>query len=87
MPDVTITIRRNGSLKVEGPFRLIDSAGQEMPLPVDKPVISLCRCGHSQNKPFCDGAHKTCGFEGAEAHVLAAEQAAASAPKDPIVVP
>ncbi|HUX67055.1 MAG TPA: CDGSH iron-sulfur domain-containing protein [Terriglobales bacterium] len=78
MPDVTITIRRNGSLKVEGPIRLIDSAGQEMTLPADKPVISLCRCGHSQNKPFCDGSHKAAQFDGAEAHIRAAEAAAAS---------
>lgn len=77
MPDVTITVRRNGSLKVEGPFRLIDSNGQEIPLPPDKPVISLCRCGHSLTKPFCDGSHKTCSFNGVEAHIAAAEQLAA----------
>ena len=77
MTDVaTITVRRNGSFKVEGPFRLIDSNGNEMP--VDKPVISLCRCGHSQNKPFCDGSHKTAGFNGAEAHILESERAAGS---------
>jgi CDGSH-type Zn-finger protein len=70
MPDITtITIRPNGSLKVEGPFRLIDSVGNDMP--VDKPVISLCRCGQSANKPFCDGTHKTCGFNGLEAHLAA----------------
>ena len=77
MADVTITVRRNGSLKVEGPFRLLDSAGNEMPLPPDKPVVSFCRCGLSQNKPFCDGSHKAANFQGAEPHILAAEAAAA----------
>lgn len=73
---VVITIRRHGSLKVEGNFKLIDSNGQE--IPIDKPVIALCRCGASANKPFCDGAHKTCGFDGTEAHIAAAEALAAS---------
>ncbi|MGH9536034.1 MAG: CDGSH iron-sulfur domain-containing protein [Terriglobales bacterium] len=75
MPGATITIRRNGPLRIEGSFLLVDSNGQE--IAVDKPVISLCRCGQSANKPFCDGTHKTCNFEGAEAHILAAEASAA----------
>jgi len=76
MPDVTITIRRNGSLKVEGPFRLIDSNGNEMV--IEKAVTSFCRCGQSLNKPFCDGSHKACNFDGVEAHIRAAEPATES---------
>ncbi len=58
----TITLRRNGSLKVEGDFTLIDEAGEPIALVPGKP-ISLCRCGDSRKKPFCDGsAHKQNGF-------------------------
>ena len=28
--------------------------------------VALCRCGHSKNAPFCDGAHAVAGFDGAE---------------------
>jgi len=44
-----------GPLRLQGPFVLADASG--------KPILTgtfakLCRCGHSQNKPFCDGSHK-----------------------------
>ena len=74
MNETRITIRRNGPFFVEGPITIIDSNGQ--PMTIDKPAFSLCRCGHSANKPFCDGSHKTCNFQGAEAHVIKAEGAA-----------
>lgn len=32
----------------------------------DRETYALCRCGHSGNKPFCDGAHKAAGFEGVD---------------------
>lgn len=66
MADVKIRMRPNGPLVVEGPFELADSQGNAFPLSADKPAIALCRCGHSQNRPFCDGSHKTSGFESDE---------------------
>ena len=63
---VTIKVRQNGSLLVEGEdVKLVDSTGAEYVVP--KKPFSLCRCGQSAQKPFCDGAHKTCGFVGSEA--------------------
>jgi CDGSH-type Zn-finger protein len=59
----TIKVLSNGPLLVEGEIKLIDSKGGEFPVSADKPAIALCRCGHSANRPFCDGAHKAAGFE------------------------
>ena len=61
-PIVEIKVRDNGPYKVTGPVRLIDAEGGEYALP-DGETIVLCRCGHSQTKPFCDASHKTSGFE------------------------
>lgn len=62
MSDVTIRIRDNGPLLVEGSFKLVDAEGNEYPLDPSKPAYALCRCGASAKRPFCDGTHKTCGF-------------------------
>ena len=59
---VTIKVRKNGSLLVIGDFLLIDHEGREIPRPVGRPNVALCRFGQSANKPFCDSTHKTCGF-------------------------
>ncbi len=64
---ITIRMRPDGPLVIDGPFKLIDSRGNEFELPTSKPVVALCRCGQSSNRPFCDGTHKTCGFISDEA--------------------
>jgi CDGSH-type Zn-finger protein len=61
MADVTIKARANGPYKVEGPVRVIDSDGNEFVIPKGEGIV-LCRCGHSQTKPFCDKSHKRVGF-------------------------
>ncbi|MDX1964342.1 MAG: CDGSH iron-sulfur domain-containing protein [Pirellulales bacterium] len=61
---VVIRCRENGPLVIEGPFQLIDHQGNIFTLPANKPVVALCRCGASANKPFCDGAHRNCSFVG-----------------------
>ncbi len=66
MTDVRIRIRDNGPFLVEGPVELIDAAGQKYVLDGSKPAYALCRCGESANRPFCDGSHKSCGFQSAE---------------------
>lgn len=69
---VTITARNNGPYLVEGQVRLIDADGNEYDL-AGKTRFSLCRCGGSTNKPFCDGTHSRIGFQGAERAVAEAE--------------
>jgi CDGSH-type Zn-finger protein len=66
MSQVTIRVRDNGPLVVEGPITIVDAAGATFQIPDNKPAIALCRCGQSKNKPFCDGSHKTCSFMAAE---------------------
>ena len=66
MADVNIRIRDNGPFVVEGPVTVTDADGKEFEIDSSKPAIALCRCGASENKPFCDGAHNKCGFESAE---------------------
>ena len=66
MAEVRIRVRPNGPFLVEGTVELSDSAGNRFPLSSDKPAIALCRCGHSAKSPFCDGSHKTSGFQSAE---------------------
>lgn len=73
MDRVKITIRPNGPYRVEDPagvIDLLDAGGNKYDL-TGKPAYSLCRCGASVNKPFCDGTHSKIGFQAAEAAVRA----------------
>jgi CDGSH-type Zn-finger protein len=70
MGQVTITVRPNGPLRVEDPnglVELVDADGNKYDL-TGKPAFSLCRCGASANRPFCDGTHKV-AFQAADAAV------------------
>jgi CDGSH-type Zn-finger protein len=74
---VKITITKNGPYLVQGGAPLAEQRievndegesvewheGKTFP-PSDS--YALCRCGHSKGKPFCDGSHKTAGFDGTE---------------------
>ncbi len=57
-----ITPFNNGPLRVEGDFEICDTQGRVFGL-AGRTAISLCRCGHSANKPFCDGSHARVGFQ------------------------
>lgn len=56
-----VTIFNNGSIRVEGEFTMVDAEGKEFGLG-GRGSIGLCRCGLSENKPFCDGSHGKHGF-------------------------
>jgi CDGSH-type Zn-finger protein len=62
MAGTKVTVLNNGSVRIDGDFEILDPEGKAFGL-AGRTVISLCRCGHSQNKPFCDGSHKTSGFQ------------------------
>jgi CDGSH-type Zn-finger protein len=76
MAATRITVMNNGSLRIEGDFEIADQAGNLFGL-AGRTRVSLCRCGHSKEKPFCDSAHKTCAFDS----VVVARDLPAPAPK------
>jgi CDGSH-type Zn-finger protein len=71
-----ITVSHNGPLRVEGEFEVLDPSGKAFGL-AGRTAISLCRCGHSANKPFCDGSHRRVEFS----DQVAARDLPAPAPK------
>jgi len=76
MAAAKITVINSGSLRVEGDFEIVDQNGTPFGL-AGRTKVTLCRCGQSSNKPFCDSTHKTCGFDS----VLVAFELPPPAPK------
>jgi hypothetical protein len=58
---VVVEPEPNGPLLVRGPATIVDGDGNVIRV---ASRIALCRCGHSNNKPFCDLAHRVAGFRG-----------------------
>ena len=57
MSKTKLTILNNGSVRVDGDFEIVDKDGNTYGLG-GRTLVSLCRCGLSENKPFCDGSHR-----------------------------
>ncbi len=61
-PESRILVRPNGPLRVYGACKLVDVEGNEYTVPEGE-SFALCRCGQSSRKPFCDGTHRSAGFD------------------------
>ncbi|HYC32896.1 MAG TPA: (4Fe-4S)-binding protein [Gemmatimonadales bacterium] len=57
-PGVTVTVSADGPLRLRGPFRIVNDAGE---LLAEGDAATLCRCGATGNPPFCDGTHERIG--------------------------
>jgi CDGSH-type Zn-finger protein len=58
--NIKMRVKANGSIRVTGTVDFVDEDGNVVETKTD---FSLCRCGHSKEKPYCDGSHKAAGFE------------------------
>lgn len=60
---VEIIVSDRGPLRISGgSFVVKDGQGNVIDLG-GRAAVSLCRCGQSARKPFCDGTHKACNFD------------------------
>ncbi|MFN2464926.1 MAG: CDGSH iron-sulfur domain-containing protein [Candidatus Dormibacteria bacterium] len=63
MAGARIVVRDNASNRVYGPAEIVDAEGTPILSVPAGSHAALCRCGLSENKPFCDATHKHHGFE------------------------
>ena len=59
--ETKVEILENGPLLVYGTLHVTNANGD---IEKKNKTTAFCRCGASQNKPYCDGAHKKSGFQG-----------------------
>ena len=59
MAEATVATTDNGPYWISGKFVINDENGNEFAVEGD---AYLCRCGQSEDKPFCDGSHNSVGF-------------------------
>jgi len=57
--NVKMQLKKNASIRVTGTVDFVDADGNVVETKTD---FSLCRCGASKEKPFCDGSHRDAGF-------------------------
>lgn len=60
-PATVVKTVNNGPLQIKGAFRVVDHSGAAYDFDGRRTAF-LCRCGHSKNKPICDGTHAKVGF-------------------------
>ena len=58
--ELTIKVNKGGPYLIMGNVKIIDKDGTET---IKEGTVALCRCGESQNKPYCDGSHKNREFD------------------------
>jgi uncharacterized Fe-S cluster protein YjdI len=57
--DVAVAVSRDGPLLLRGRLRIVNDAGETI---ATADAAALCRCGATDNPPFCDGSHTRIGF-------------------------
>ena len=60
LTNVVCKVLDSGPVQITGDVEMLDGAGTPYK---QRRMISLCRCGQSKRKPYCDSTHVQTGFE------------------------
>ncbi|OFX58639.1 MAG: hypothetical protein A2046_06890 [Bacteroidetes bacterium GWA2_30_7] len=55
-----LTVMKDGPLKVKGNFKIVEANGNTLEI---NGIATICRCGASSRKPFCDGKHREINYK------------------------